>query len=180
MTEIALYGGSFDPPHVAHVLVAAWAKASAGVDRVLVVPTYRHAFGKRSAPFADRVAMCRLAMADLRSAEISTLEEELGESLTLHTLQALRERRPSARFRLLIGADILAGAHRWHRWDDVVALAPPLVVGRGGYATPEGVGMTMPEISSTDVRDRLARGASVDGLVPPDVADYARSRGLYT
>ncbi len=52
-------------------------------------------------------------------------------------------------------------------------------MGRGGYGSPEGVNMTMPEVSSTEVRDRMARGANVDGLLPPDVAAYARGRGLY-
>ena len=63
MSVLAVFGGSFDPPHVAHVLVAAWAHATAGADRVLVVPAGAHPFGKKSASFEDRVAMCERAFA---------------------------------------------------------------------------------------------------------------------
>lgn len=181
MTEtIALYGGSFDPPHVAHTLVAAWATASSNVDRVLVVPTYSHAFGKESVAFEHRVAMCRLAMADLRSAEVSEVERELAHSLTYDTLRALLQTHPDAQFRLLIGSDILAGAHRWHRWDDVVAMAPPMIIGRAGYDAPDGTQITLPGVSSTEIRDRIRRGETTEGLLSPDVAAYANEHGLYT
>ncbi|HJL05720.1 MAG TPA: nicotinate (nicotinamide) nucleotide adenylyltransferase [Polyangiaceae bacterium LLY-WYZ-15_(1-7)] len=178
---VAVFGGSFDPPHVGHVLVACWARVAAAVDEVLVVPTYAHAFGKRSAPYADRRAMLELALEGLRGVRISDVERDLGgeSSRTLHTLQALAKRTPGARFRLVIGADILAETHRWHRWEDVAALAPPLVVGRGGYPLPDECPFTMPEISSTEVRRRLQAGERAEGLVPPAVLAYARDRGLY-
>ncbi|MBX3252154.1 MAG: nicotinate-nicotinamide nucleotide adenylyltransferase [Myxococcales bacterium] len=176
---IAVFGGSFDPPHVGHVLVACWARVAAGADRVLVVPSYRHPFGKRSAPYELRLELCALAMRELRDVEISDVERTLGEapSRTLDVLEALAARHPRARLRLVIGADILAETDRWHRWDDVVRLAPPLVVGRGGHPLPAGCPFAMPEISSTEVRARLATGASIDGLVPPAVAHALRASG---
>jgi len=189
MGAVAVYGGSFDPPHIAHVLVACWARASAGVDRVIVVPTYEHVFDKRSAPYEDRVHMCELAMATLEGVEVSRIERTLQESRTLLVLEALQEANPGADLRLVIGSDILPSTPRWHRWDAVAALAPPLLVGRRGYPVDEASlkahgleepPLTMPELSSTDIRRRLQSGQSVAGRVPPEVAEYARSRRLYS
>ena len=188
MTVVAVYGGSFDPPHVAHVLVACWARVSAGVDRVLVVPSYDHAFGKRSAPYADRLAMCERAFARVEGCTVSRIEEELGEGRTLPVLQALAARHPEATFRLVIGTDILDDTAKWHRWEAVATLAPPLLVGRAGHEpsaatlAAHGLGeppLTMPELSSTEVRRRLSAGEEVAGRVPTAVAAYVRAHGLY-
>jgi nicotinate-nucleotide adenylyltransferase len=97
------------------------------------------AFGKKSVGYDDRRAMAKIAMADLRNVYISDIERELGgESRTYHTLEALRARHPKAKWRLVIGADILQETERWFRWDDIVRWAPPLVVGRGGFPPPPG------------------------------------------
>ncbi|MCB9622700.1 MAG: nicotinate (nicotinamide) nucleotide adenylyltransferase [Polyangiales bacterium] len=184
MSVLAVFGGSFDPPHVAHVLVAAWAHATAGADRVLVVPAGAHPFGKKSASFEDRVAMCERAFAGLDFVEVDPIEASLtreGEKLyTLHVLEALAARHPDAQLRLVVGADVLAQTARWHRWDAIEKLAPPLVVGRGGYPLPPESPYAMPEVSSTDVRARLAAGEPTDALLPPSVRAYALERGLYT
>jgi nicotinate-nucleotide adenylyltransferase len=178
--QIAVFGGSFDPPHVAHVLAAAWVLAATTVDRLMVVPTFRHPLGKEhGAPYDDRVTMCELAMADLRRVEVSRLEEELGgEGRTLDLLEALRARSPDAGLRLVVGTDILRQTDRWHRWDRISALAPPIVVGRSGYEGP-GEGPEMPEISSTDLRARLAAGTATDSLLPTRVARFIAAQGLY-
>ena len=178
----ALYGGSFDPPHLAHVLAATWAKSVAGVDGVLVVPTFAHAFGKRSAAFEDRVALCAAAFRDLPFVEVSRIEATLGTpSRTWRTLAALQQARPGARFRLVVGADVLAEVDRWERWDEVAAGAPPLVVGRAGHAPPPGpCPVVLPNISSTELRRRLARGEATEGWLPAEVAALVRERGLYT
>lgn len=180
MTRLAVYGGSFDPPHVAHLLSVAYVLATAEVDRVLVVPTFKHPFAKPLAPYAHRIAMCELAMRDLKRVEISRIEEDLGgESLTLHTLQELRRREPSAKLRLVIGSDLVAETPRWHRFDEVRALADLVVVGRAGHPTADDLPVSLPPVSSTEVRRRLRAGEDVDGLVPRAVAEYAHEHGLY-
>lgn len=177
---MAVFGGSFDPPHVAHVLVACWARAAGGVDRVLVIPTFKHAFGKKSAAYNHRFAMCELAFADLPFVRIDDTERQLGgESRTFHTLEALAKRNPGDSFRLVIGADILGDTERWFRWDDVARIAPPLVVGRGGYPLPPECPLEMPEVSSTQLRTDIGEGTSVDGRIPTPVANYIREHGLY-
>ncbi|MFT5355214.1 MAG: nicotinate-nucleotide adenylyltransferase [Polyangiales bacterium] len=177
---LAVFGGSFDPPHVAHALVAAWAKAIGAVDRVLVIPAFAHPFGKKSVAFEHRLAMCRLAMESFPFAEVCDIEKEVGDGRTLYTLEALQKRHPKAAFRLLIGSDILSGAHRWHRWDEIVALAPPLVVGRSGHAhadVPDA--LNLPALSSTELRTRLKNGEPTEGRLALDVATYIQTHGLY-
>lgn len=189
MTEtVAVLGGSFDPPHVGHVLLAGWALAAGGVDRLLVVPTLGHAFGKKSAPFEDRVHMCGLAFASLDPARVSVsrIEETLPTpSYTVHTLEALTVAMPGAALRLLCGADVLAELDRWKEPHRVLALAPLLACGRTGHARASGrfavstLGPDLPEVSSTEIRAALAAGTSVEGLVPTAVLDHARRTGLY-
>ena len=194
---IALFGGSFNPPHLAHQMACLVVLETEEVDEVWMVPTWRHAFGKDLAPFEDRVEMCRRAAAVFGGrVTVSTIERDLGgaESRTIHTLEALAARMPGASFRLVIGADVLAERDSWLRWDDVVRLAPPIVLGRTGAeagggagapaggaapATPAGPAVSLPAISSTEIRDRLRRGESALPLVPRAVMDYIAGRGLY-
>ncbi len=181
--EIAIFGGSFDPPHLSHVFLAAYALSVQSVERVLVVPVYQHAFGKPLSPFEDRVAMCELAFRDLRRTEISRLEQELGGvSRTLRLIEALATRYPRHRLRTLVGSDILAESGRWQDFAQICARAPLLVAMREGSATlPEAHvhGPTLPKISSTEVRRALARGESPSDRVPGAVVDYALAHGLF-
>lgn len=179
--RIAVYGGSFDPPHVAHLLACAWVVTSTDVDRLLLVPTFAHALGKAPcASFEHRVTMCEHIAAALPRCAVSDLERTLPTpSRTLHTLEALRAQHPDASFRLIVGGDIAGQTHRWYRWEDIVAIAPPLWLGRAGYDTPDGAAVVFPELSSTDVRARLGRGESVRGLVPNAVAEHIRAHELY-
>lgn len=177
-----VFGGSFNPPHLAHLLAVATVLAVEEVERVLVVPTFRHPFAKTLAPYEDRVALCEAALAWLPRVEVSRVEEELGgESRTLRTLEHLTERHPELRLRLLLGADVLADAPKWHRFDRVVALAPPIVLGRHGFDAPGAPPPVLPAISSTEVRDLVARGdwEAVGARVPRAVVALIRERELY-
>ncbi len=187
-TTVALFGGSFNPPHVAHALVALYVLETTPIDAVWLVPTWRHAFGKDLAPYDDRVAMCELAAGVLgERVAVSRVEEDVarvrgGDSRTLFTLEHLAVTHPAHHFRLLVGADILGEAAKWHRWDEVCRRAPPIVVGRGGVAAPVGAVVTelaMPAVSSTEVRRRLAAGEDAAGLVSRPVLGYIDRRGLY-
>lgn len=180
--RVAVFGGSFNPPHVAHLLAATFVLATEEVDRLLVVPTHRHPFAKALAPFDDRVAMCHAALGWLPGVEVSRIEEELeGDSLTLHTLERIRAGHPDWRLRLVVGADVLAETSKWYRWDAVRALAPPIVLGRAGVTAPGAPAAVLPEISSTRVRELIAKGAwsELAPLVPRAVLAYIRERGLY-
>jgi len=182
MKDTALLGGSFNPPHVAHMMAAYWALATQGVSEVWLLPSYRHPFGKALAPFEDRVRMCRLAAAAIRGVHVCTAEADLAGDpqvgKTARILEHLVERHPSRSFALVIGADILADTDKWYRFDRVRELARIVVVGRAGHPGPPGA-PELPAISSTDVRDRLRRGEDVSALVPRRVLEYARERRLY-
>jgi nicotinate-nucleotide adenylyltransferase len=180
--EIALLGGSFNPPHVAHLMAAYWTLATQGVADVWLLPAYRHPFGKALAPFEDRVEMCRLAAAPLRGAHVCTAEEELRDDplcgKTARTLEHLVAKHPAFRFALVVGADILPETDKWYRWDRVQALARIIVVGREGYAPVPGA-PALPAVSSTAIRARFARGEGVGGLVPERVRRYVEEKRLY-
>ena len=179
--KMAFYGGSFDPPHMAHVMAVAVALASGEVDRILVVPCHQHVFGKDTAPFEHRMEMARLAFSIFgTSASISSVEQELGgPSRTLTTLRHLISRNPDCSFRLLIGTDILAESADWYRFDEVVRLAPPLVIGRANYDGCATNGFALPDLSSSAIRNQIASGQSVAGLVPPTVLEYIKTHNLY-
>jgi nicotinate-nucleotide adenylyltransferase len=180
--KVGVFGGSFNPPHVGHVLACALVLSTQDVDRVLVVPTYRHPFAKDLAPYDDRVRMCELAVGPLLGVEVSRVEEELGgESRTLRTLEYLAERHPDWRMRLVIGSDLLAEAPRWFRFDAIETLAPPIVLARTGAEAAGTVPVQLPEVSSTQVRDAIARGAwdELRDRVPRRALEYLRTKGLY-
>lgn len=180
-TTIAVFGGTFDPPHVGHVLAMAYVRAVAEVDRIVMTPTFEHPFGKRpAASFEHRVHMCELVATVLRDVSVSRIEEELGgTSRTLRTLEAMAERHPGARLRLVVGADVLARTDDWYRWDRIVEIAPPIVVGRAGNPRPEGVSVDVPDVSSTELRRRLAQDRATAGLLPRAVERYIVENDLY-
>jgi nicotinate-nucleotide adenylyltransferase len=185
--KVAVFGGSFDPPHVAHLFTASYVLATGGFDRVLVVPVYEHAFDKPLAPFEHRVAMCRACFAGLDRVEISALEASLPRpSYTERTLERLTRDRPDLRLRFVMGSDALADTSKWHDFARVTELAPPFVVTRRGYERPELGPPLLPEISSTRVRELFARAPNdagarreLEALVPAAVIAYADGHGLY-
>jgi nicotinate-nucleotide adenylyltransferase len=180
--NVAVFGGSFNPPHVAHVLACALVRSVEEVDRLLVVPAYKHPFAKPLEPFDDRVVMCELAMAWIPGVEVSRVEEELGgESRTLRTLEHLAKANPTWTLRLVIGADLLVEAPRWFGFDAIAKLAPPIVLGRTGVHVPGATQALLPNVSSTQVRAAIARGAWIEAaqLVPRAVLAHVRAKGLY-
>ena len=180
--RVALFGGSFNPPHVAHQMAALYVLETAPVDELWLIPAFRHALDKPLAPFADRLRMCALAAAALGPrVRVSDVEGTLGgESRTLHTLRRLRELHPGNAFSLVIGADLVAEVPSWLGGAELERTVPFIVVGRGGMsAAGDDDRVAMPELSSTTVRERLAAGKSVEGLVPRAVLDYIYARGLY-
>jgi nicotinate-nucleotide adenylyltransferase len=181
MTQtVAVFGGSFNPPHVGHVLAVAYVLSTCEVDRLVVVPAHKHPFGKPLASFDDRVRMCELAMSPMPGVEVSRIEETL-DGLTLHTLEALRRAHDDWNLRLVMGADILLEADKWFRFDEVRKLAPPIVLGRAGITSVDAPLPLLPELSSTHVRDLVTAKAWDDltSIVPRAVLAHIRERGLY-
>ena len=176
--RIGVYGGSFNPPHVGHAMVAGWLRWTERVDAVLFVPTFAHAFGKELAPFDLRVRMCAMLCADLGPwASVSRIESELGgTSYTVRTLDALAQAAPEHRFHLVVGADVVAQTALWREWDRIERVYAPILVGRAGHA-PVPEAPEFPAISSTDIRARMAAGQSIAHLVPASVRRILQQEG---
>ncbi len=178
--DIAVYGGSFNPPHIGHALVASWLHWTARADEVWLLPTYNHAFGKQMAPWSQRVLWCEALAESLGPAvRVCTIESELPTpSYSIDTLNALAKRHPEHRFRLVIGSDNLLVLDKWKAWDEIAASYAPIVVGRAGYPSPEGA-VVFPEISSTRIRGMLAAGEDVSPWVPSVVLEQMAD-GVYS
>ena len=192
--RVAVFGGSFNPPHVGHQLAALLVLETAPVDELWFVPALIHPFEKTLAPFADRFHMCELAAAALGPrARVSDIEARLGgPSVTVRTLETLIASHPGVSFSIVIGADLVAETSTWYGADRLQRLAPFIVVGRQGRARagegPPGVAeagpddpapLAIPDVSSTAVRAAIAGGKPVERWVPGRVLDYIRERRLY-
>jgi nicotinate-nucleotide adenylyltransferase len=183
--RVALYGGSFDPPHNGHVLLATWVLCRADIDALWLLPAAGHAFGKRLTPFSTRCELLRAAFQHLGPrVHIETIEAELPTpSYTVDTLRALTTRHPGVEFSLILGRDAFETRHQWKEWEALERLIDGrvLVVGREGHGppsdTPEAV--VLPDFSSTAVRRAVAAGEPSWWMVPEPVARLIEAGGLY-
>ena len=192
MTErIGVFGGTFDPPHVGHLIMAETARQQAGLDRVLFLPAgdpWRKAH-REVTPAQHRLAMTRLAIADNPCFELDDREvRRQGPTYTADTLRELKAEAPDAQFYFITGEDALADLPNWHQPDLIVELAVFVVAPRLGARPPAGlvpeeriVRLEMPYIgiSSTRLRDMAAAGLSLRYQVPVAVEAYIREQGLY-
>jgi nicotinate-nucleotide adenylyltransferase len=191
MTEkVGVLGGTFDPVHVGHIVAAVETRSALALDRVLMVVA-GDPWQKRDrvvASAADRLAMVNAAAVDVEGIEASTLEiDREGPSVTADTLEALVA--PERELFLILGSDAAANMPTWRRLEETRDLASLVIVERDPTRSvgPPGDGWRVDhvripqiEISSTELRDRLAAGRPIDGLVPPAAVRVIRERGLYT
>ncbi len=195
-SDVALFGGSFNPPHICHALASLWVLQTQDVDEVWWVPTFQHAFDKRLVDFEQRLEMCEHSIADLSRTRLCPIERDLGgESRTIDTVRALRQRHPETRFWLVIGTDILEEFTEWKDWRTLLDEVPLIIVGRRGYDENrlalfeeeqqledalEWV-LELPDISSTEVRQGLAQGRydAVSAWIARPVLDYIARHQLY-
>ena len=161
--KIAVYGGSFNPPHVAHAMVASWLVWSGEVDQVWIVPVYQHAFekihGKRLVPYDIRLEWCRLMAEELgEKCHVSEIESQLPTpSYSIDTLRALQKAHPEHHFRLVVGADVVSQLPQWKEWEKIETHFSPIIVGRVGYEGHRAQ-MVFPDVSSTDIRNAVRAG----------------------
>ena len=182
----AIFGGTFDPIHNAHLAIAGEAASRLGIKRILFVPAANppHKPGAAIASWKDRVRMAELACAADPRFEVSRIEENANPSYSIDTIEKLLA-RGAGPLAFLIGADAFADIRTWRRWQDVVRLVEFIVVTRPGarYDAPPGArvcelnGLDLP-VSSSAIREGIAGGA-VDLPVPPSVLRYISERGLY-
>ena len=172
--RIGIFGGSFNPPHLGHSAIIRWLFARGLIDELLVIPCFIHPFEKDLIPFEDRCSMCRLAFGKLGlHVTVSNIERKIGgRSYTLQTIQALQIEHPEARFYLVTGDDIIAEKEKWHRFEEIRDLVEIIRI-------PRGADSFIPDISSTQIRDRLAAREPYADLLEPEVAVYIITKGLF-
>ena len=185
--RLGIFGGSFDPPHVGHLLVTADAVDALGLDRVIFVPAAVQPLkaGQAAAAAEQRLAMVRLLVGDDPRFAVDSIEiERDGLSYTVDTLAAFAGRHPHAERFFLIGTDVLASFDRWREPERVLQLATVAVMRREGDAgrIPDGairVETRRVDLSSTEIRDRVRSGRTIRGFVPEAVEAYIASQRLY-
>lgn len=176
MRRVAVFGGSFNPPHKGHRKICRYLLAKA-FDEVWVVPVYRHAFGKPLAPFKHRIEMCRLITRGLSRVKVLDTERRIGGiSRTIRTLESLARCNPSTRFSLVVGADAMKETGTWLSFDGIRRLARIVVIPRQGAG---GTGPFLSPLSSTEIRAKLARGISVRRECGECVDSYIDAHALY-
>jgi nicotinate-nucleotide adenylyltransferase len=199
--RIGIYGGTFDPVHVGHLILAEQAREQGRLDEVWFIPAAQQPLRANSVtPFAQRVEMLQLAIAGNPAFRVDEIEKDLPTpSYTSRTLAELKRRHPQYEFLFLLGGDSLESLPTWHDPQGIVSRAGLLVMERRGsrHVSPdelrrmlhlspdaslsvEFVGRaSLIDVSSTDLRERLREGRTVRYLLPAAVEVYVKQRGLY-
>jgi nicotinate-nucleotide adenylyltransferase len=190
--SIAVYGGTFNPPHTGHLIVAECVAETLRLGSVIFVPTNTppHKGVLGLAPAADRLAMTKIAVEGNDRFAVSNAEVARGGlSYTIDTLRAVAASHPGRRLKLLIGADNIFDFDGWKSPNDILDIADLVVMTRPGYEVqksrpgfpPHASLVTVPPvgISGTDIRRRVKFQQSIRYLVPPAVEEYIRRHGLY-
>jgi len=188
--KLGLFGGSFDPVHIGHLLVAQAAREELALDRVFFIPTAQSPFKPASAPApaAERLRLLRLALAGQSACEVDDQEiRRGGVSYTVDTVRQYAGRFPGAALYCLVGADQAPQLHLWREAASLAALVEFLVIPRPGEPPaalpPHFRGRALRgfpiAISSSQIRQRIKSGASISSLVPPAVEEAIRNNRLY-
>src|SRR4030095_7263666 len=176
--KIALFGGSFDPPHVGHVAVAKHLIDSQAFDEVWVLPGFQHPFEKELTDFEERFPLCRLAFEALSPClKVSEAEKEAQspKGFTVDLLRYLRKKFPKHRFFWVMGTDLQRESKQWKDFGEIKKLAELYPIPRKGYEDS-----LFPEVSSTELRRALQEKRDVSKLIPSKVFEEIRRKGLYS
>lgn len=197
--KIAIYGGSFDPPHLGHISIARQVTERFAVDSFIFMPAYHSPLkdGRPSATDADRLAMLRIATEGEHKFEVSDFElSRGGVSYTVDTLREWRKRYPEAELFFIVGMDSLLTLHRWKEPLEIVRMCRFITFRRPLYDMPKVDEIGLPrqvaenllsnvidgelvDVSSSEIRNRLAAGKSISGLVSQSVDRYIHEHSLY-
>ncbi|MCT8139647.1 nicotinate-nucleotide adenylyltransferase [Anaerobacillus sp. CMMVII] len=189
MKKIGLLGGTFDPPHLGHLLIAEQAREACSLDEVWFLPTRLppHKTSSNLCSDEDRIEMVRRAIGSNPFFALSLIEfERTGPSYTIDTIKKLRVRYPGYHFSFIIGGDMVNYLPKWKSIDELLALVTFIGMQRPGYSVKSDynekvvlVDAPQLEISSSEIRERLLNNRSVRYLLPEAVFDYIKERDLY-
>ncbi len=190
---IGIFGGSFNPPHVAHLIIAELVREQFALDQILWIPNRQSPFKQEEelAPADDRLEMTRLVVAGNEAFAISELElRRSGTSYTVDTIRMLQNEDSAARYHLIIGSDSLAGFEGWRDPEEILRRVRLIVYPRTGHldaAAPAGhdgdgvlfADAPLLDVSSTAIRKRRRQGKTIRYMVTEPVLEYIGDRGLY-
>ncbi len=188
--KIGLFGGTFDPVHIGHLIVAEWVQDALDLDKVFFIPNYLHPFAKREniTPPQERLQMLRVALQPFEKFDICDYEiKKGGVSYSIDTIEYFQNSFPKSQLFYFIGADNLPEFHRWHRYQDILEKVQLVVYDRKEGHLPSDLPAErilflktpLIEISSTLIRERIEQGRAVQSLLPPGVWQYIREKRLY-
>ncbi|WP_457566746.1 nicotinate-nucleotide adenylyltransferase [Caldithrix abyssi] len=189
-TKLGLFGGTFDPIHHGHLIIAEWIASELGLERVIFIPVAEHPFGKREriTPAFHRLEMVQRALDDFPHFVLSDVEiRRGGVSYTIDTLSYFKQTWPLAELYFFIGGDNLAEFHRWREYKTLLKMARFVVYDRPGGELPAHlpkekflfVKAPLIEISSSLIRQRIKTGLPCRSLLPPPVWRYIEEHQLY-
>ncbi|MBN2160863.1 MAG: nicotinate-nucleotide adenylyltransferase [Spirochaetes bacterium] len=190
--KIGIFGGTFNPIHYGHLINAEIIRSDFNLDKIILVPS-RYPVHKKldgDVPAQERYAMAVLAVAGLQEFDVSRIEiDREGPSYTITTVEELRAAYPESELHLIIGTDSLATFASWREKDRLLSSVQIIVMRRPGQERPPDMDFgghivrfaenPLVDISSTEIRERLRHGRSVRFLLPDQVIDYIRKKGLY-
>ena len=199
MSDIGILGGTFDPIHLGHLCIAEASLESGGMDKVILMPAKVSPFkvGREMASEEDRLAMAELTAENDPGIEVSRLEIDLeGVSYTFRTLTTLHKLHPYERYWLIMGSDQFLNLESWYKGKDILEEFQVILAPRPGYRMDElndrieryttiygtairVVDNKMLDISSTQIKQEIQEGHSLEGLVIPEVEKYINEHGLY-
>lgn len=185
--QVGILGGTFNPVHLAHLVMADQAGKNLGLDEVYLMPSYQppHVDEKKTIDASHRLKMLELAIADNPFLKIETIElTRKGKSYTYDTMKALTQNNPETDYYFIIGGDMVEYLPKWYKIDELVTMVNFVGIQRTGYTTETPypvIWVDVPEIdiSSTKIRQKIQQGCSVRYLVPDKVIDYIQKEGLY-
>lgn len=186
--KIGIFGGTFNPPHLGHLIMAEQVKDQLGLDRILFMPTAEppHSSAeKRTIPSEVRVEMLDLALMDNPDFELELYEVERGgKNYSFDTMKALIDLYPGVEFYFIIGGDMIADLPTWYRIDELVEIVQFVGIERPGFTVDTDYPIIMVDTTSTDIsssviRDKVSRNCSIQYLVPAAVKEYIELEGLY-
>lgn len=187
MKKVGILGGTFNPPHIGHLIMANEVYHALQLDEVRFMPNAiaPHKKKEDESTNENRLQMVQLLIKPYKEFTVETIElERGGVSYTYDTMVALREREPDVKFYFIIGGDMIDTLHTWHHIDELVKIVQFVGIKRPGAKSESPYNIIMVEapdiaLSSTLIRERIATGGTLRFLLPPEVEAYIRKEGLY-
>lgn len=182
---LAIYGGSFDPPHIGHQISCMWLRSALNAQFVHIIPTFEHCFGKKLTSFEHRMEMCKKMAEPFRGMVcVGDTEEYLPKpNITYNLLKYYL--KYSDNIAVVIGSDLIPDLDKWEKWKEVTEESMVIAIGRSGFenvSTSLNVyqyPIELSAVSSSRIRKKIANGQDITGLVPKSVKDYIEEHGLY-